>query len=112
MRSGAPQKRKQRRSDYRNGFVDNGDDWFDIYQRTGLAEVRMTMSWALLLAIFVFGALLVGWMAAIFVAGRRVDAPQSVLRRLLLPIAALLLVPLVTAGAILYQQHQQRLAGH
>jgi len=54
--------------------------------------------------------LLIG-VAAVFFSARRVDAsPKPVLRRLLPPLAAMVILLMVGAGAILYQQHQHQLA--
>jgi PAS domain S-box-containing protein len=55
--------------------------------------------------------LLIG-LAAAFVSTRKVDAsPRPVLRRLLPPLAAMVVVLTASAGAILWQQHQRSLAG-
>jgi len=55
-------------------------------------------------------AMLIG-MAAVFAATRRVDAsPKPVLRRLLLPLAVLLILLMAVEGALFWQQQRQRLA--
>jgi PAS domain S-box-containing protein len=50
--------------------------------------------------------------AAAFVSARRVDAsPKPVLRRLLPPLTAMVILLMAGAGALLYQQNRQHLAG-